>query len=62
MATQAEVATIAQLAATLLAAPRDSAAASVGANTIDDAIRVAMSLYDSVGRERDAAANKSRGQ
>lgn len=60
MATQVEVATIAQLAAILLAAPRDSAAAKVGADTLDSAIRTAMTLYDTVGRERDAAANRSR--
>jgi len=58
MATQVEVATIAQLAATLLTAPRDSAVASMGITTIDDAIRMAMRLYDTVGHDRDSAASR----
>jgi len=60
MATQAEIATIAQLAATLLAAPRDSAAASVGANTLEAAIRTAITLYDNVGHRRDADRSAGR--
>ena len=61
MATQVEVATIAQLAATLLAAPPDSAAAmATGVTNFDEAIGVAIKLYDAVGHARDSARSSGR--
>jgi hypothetical protein len=46
------IAIVAQMAATLLGAPRDSGASSVGTNMLETAVRVANQLYDKVVESR----------